>query len=241
MTFFMMAAIMKICNGMECVIMAEQFQKPKQFSGEWFAYVWHYYKIHIISAIAVLVLCVITVMEIAGRINYDMSMHYVATNIIEFETAERIAQLAEENVDDITKDEEVHVSFSQINFTPEAMQDGNQIMALENKLMSLFASTDEMLFLFDEMMLRDVLSMNATEGIFLPVVEWCQQEMADENLYKHDGTAYAVKLSDSVFFKELGIDASNIYVAVRMNYKPEDKKTELMLQNCIKFANDMVN
>ena len=221
--------------------MAEQFEKPKKFSKEWFPYFWHYYKIHTISALLILVLGVITVVEFANKIIYDMSINYIATNMIAYETTEKIVQNAEKSIDDTSGDGEKHVSFAQLNFTPEAMQDLNQVTALENKLMSLFASTDEMLFIFDEMMLRDVLSMNATEGIFLPVKQWCTQNVAEENLFMFGNEAFAVKLTDGGLLNQMGIDASDMYVAVRMNYEPDNEKLNLMLQNCIKFANVLLN
>lgn len=220
--------------------MAEHFEKPKAFTTAWFSYIWHYYKVHILCVLAAIFLIVITVAEIINTKEYDMHINYIATNMISAKTEERFINAAEEHVSDITGDNEVHLSLTQINFTPEAMQDGNQMMALENKLMTAFASSDEMLYLFDEMMLRDVLSIDATEGVFIPVSSWCETNVQKDELYVHENEACAVKLSNSTLFQQLGVDTSDMYVAVRMNYKPEDETLNKILNNCKNLANALL-
>ncbi len=220
--------------------MAEHIVKPKRFTKEWFSYIWHYYKVHFLCGLAVVVLLFITLAEIMNSIDYDIHMNYIATDMMAAETEERFVETVEHNIEDVTGDDEVHASLTQINFTPEAMQNGNQIMALENKLMTVFASSEQMFYLFDEMMLRDVLSISATEGIFLSVSEWCTEDVAEERLYVYENEACAVKLSDSVMLSQLGIDASGMYVAVRMNYEAEDEKLNKIMENCVTLANTLI-
>ena len=90
----------------------------------------------------------------------------------------------------------------------------------------VFASEDEMMFVFDAAMPKDVLDMSATEGVFVPVSQWADGDLSEELLYEYGGGVYAVNLKNSAILKEMGIDASDMFVAARMNYKPEDEAAE---------------
>ena len=220
--------------------MAEMFEKQKKFSGEWFRYVWDYYKVHILVAVAVIALIAVTVVEVLNTVHYDVNINYIASNVLSFDVSDNLANKAAEQIEDGNGDGEKHVSVTQLNFTDEAMQNANQIMALENKLMTVFASEDEMMFLFDEAMLKDVLDMSATEGVFVPVSQWADGDLSEELLYEYGDGIYAVNLKNSAILKEMGIDASDMFVAVRMNYKPEDEKLQKSFENCVALANSLI-
>lgn len=217
--------------------MAEVFEKPKKFTAEWFSYIWDYYKIPIVSVVAAIALLVITVCEIKNTVHYDVSVNYVASDMFADESTERFTESASAAIEDSNGDGEKHVSFTQLNFTPDAMQNAEQLYALENKLMAFLASEDEMLFVFDKMLLDDVLNMHAAEGIFVPVSQWCDMSVSDELLYYHENEPCAVSLTDSTFMKNLGLDASGMYLAVRMNYKQNDEELEKRYANCVALAN----
>lgn len=220
--------------------MAEKFQKPKIFTKAWFPYFWDYYKIHFFVVLFAILLIVVTVFEVINTVHYDATINLIATDILPDEQETGLIESAEIVIDDANGDGEKHALFSQLNFTPEAMQDGNQVMALENKLMTLFASEDEMLFLFDEMMLRDILSMNSTEGMFVPVSDWTEGNILEKNKYEYNGEVYALRLDDSKICQKLGIKGENLYVAVRQNYKPDDEELVVKHTNCKKIANAFV-
>lgn len=220
--------------------MAEQFDKPKILTKNWFLYVCHYYKVHFICAVVAIALIAVTVVEMMNAVHYDANVNIVSARVITSDTVAKLSDHAKAYAMDINGDGETHVSVSQLAFTSDAMQDGTQMMALENKLMTLFASPDEMLFLFDEMMLRDVLSISATEGIFLPVDAWCESSVPDDQLYVFENEPCAVKLTNSALLSQAGIDTSDMYVAVRMNYDSEDEQLDKTLKNCILLANALV-
>lgn len=220
--------------------MAERIDKPKKMTRDWFRYIWDYYKVHILCVAAVAVLIVITAVEVLNTVHYDVNLNYIATNVLSSSVSENLSAKAEEHIADTNGDGEKHVSVTQINFTDEAMQDGNQILALENKLMAVFASDEEMLFILDEYMLRDVLEISATEGIFIPVEEWANSEIAEDRLYNYGGGVYAVSLEESAILNEMGIDSSDMYVVVKMNYSPEDEALQKNYENCVTLANALV-
>ncbi len=217
--------------------MAEVFEKPKKFTAEWFAYIWHYYKISIISVIAAIFLLMITVYEAKNTIRYDVSVNYVASDMIAEESVRKFTERASTAIEDSNGDGEKHTSFTQLNFTTVTMQSAEQITALENKLMAILASEDEMLYIFDKIMMDDVLNMHAAEGIFIPVSDWCDTNLSEEKLYYYENEPCAVSLSDSKFMKDMGLDASGMYLAVRMNYKPNDEDLEKRYANSVILAN----
>lgn len=220
--------------------MAEVFEKPKKFTKPWFSYIWGYYKVHFACILFALVLVVITVVDSVTKINYDLNVSYIATNAMYQETEETLETAFSEYAEDINEDGETHVSFLQLNFVPEAMQDAQQFMALENKMMATLASEDEMLYIFDEMMYKDVVSMDETEGIFLEVDDWCTENISEDVRYEFSGGVYAVSLKNSAVFKKLGIDSSDLYLAVRMNYQPGKEELEKKHAASIKLANAIV-
>lgn len=221
--------------------MAEKIDKPKKFTKMWFHYIWDYYKVHMLVGAAVAVLLAVTLVELLTAVRYDVNINYVATNVLSYDTSERMANDLAEQIHDSNGDGERHISVVQLNFTDESMQNASQYVALENKLLSILASEDEMFFIMDEVMLQDVLEMDATEGIFVPVSDWCESLPANELLYEYEGEAYAVSLKNSAFFREMGIDASNMYVMVKMNYNPEDEDLQNCYDNCIFLANVLVS
>ena len=220
--------------------MAEVFEKPKKFTKPWFSYIWGYYKVHFACILFALVLVVITVVDSVTKVNYDLNLNYIATNAMYLETEESIETSLSSLSEDVNQDGEQHVSLSQINFTSEAMQDAQQFIALENKLMATLASEDEMLYIFDEMMLKDVFSMDETEGIFLEVDDWCTEKISDDARYTFGGGVYAVSLKNSAVFKKLGIDSSELYLAVRMNYQPGKEELERKHAASVKLANAII-
>lgn len=217
--------------------MAETIVKPKKFTVEWFRYIWDYYKVHMLVFLAVVVLAVIVIIDTVNTVQNDLNINYIATNVFPLQSGEQLVEMANARIEDVNNDEKQHVSFSQLNFTDEVLQDGNQIMTLENKRMILFASEDEMLYIFDEFMLKNSLDMPAAEGIFVPVQHWVTPENTNASFYEHKEGTYAASLADSKLLAQLGVESSDMYVVVRMNYFPENVELEKRYENCVAFAN----
>lgn len=209
--------------------MAEKFTLPKAFTKEWFGYVWDYYKYHIIAVIIAVVVIIFTVAEITGKIRYDANINYVSTDVIEIETSEKIANDCAEVALDTNGNDRVDISFTQLNFTEENTKDANLYIALNNRLMSTFMVEDEFIYIMDEKMMNEVLSLEATEGVFLFASDW-----ADDIT---DGEVYGASLKDSTFLKKYGINTEELYILVRMNYKSDDKSLVVRHENAKKIAN----
>ena len=193
--------------------MAEKIVLPKAFTKEWLSYVWDYYRYHILIGIAVIILAVITIVEITTAVKFDTNINYVSTSVISQETADKIAHSCEAVCGDLDKNGEVNVSFSQYNFTDEAIQDANIYSALMNKLMAMFATEEEFVYIVDKNMMEKILNMESTEDLFISANKWAGTKDTDD--------VYGVSLKNSTVLKELGVDATDLYVMLRMNDNEE--------------------
>ena len=212
--------------------MAEKFTLPKAFTKEWFGYVWDYYKYHILVGLAVILLAVMTVSEIAGREKYDESINFVSKYVINTETAEKIEMLAEKGSGDVDGNGEVNVLFSQLNFTEDAMKDPNMEIALRNKLMSLFITEEEYIYICDEKMLEEILNTESTEGLFMPAVKW-------SGIKSEEGT-FGVSLKNSAIFESAGVNSEELYILIRECYDTDNEKLVKKQENAINLAKFLI-
>ncbi|MBR4874586.1 MAG: hypothetical protein IKU87_02050 [Clostridia bacterium] len=220
--------------------MPEKINKPKRFTKEWRSYIWEYYKGYFIAGIIVVILAAVTVSEVVNTVIPDLTLNFIATTVMPNEMAEELADEIDDGILDVNGDRETEVFVSQLNFTPDALTDANMINALESRLMTMFATEEDMLYVFDEMMLKDVLNMRATEGMFVPVSKWLDAEISQDRFFEYGGGVYAVSLEDSRFLMEEEINAKGLYVAVRSNYNPDDEKINKIYKNCVLVANMLV-
>ena len=212
--------------------MAEKFTLPKRFTKEWFGYIWDYYKYHILIGIAVVLIAIMTICEITGREKYDESINFVSKYIIDIETAEKLETYSQKGSRDLDGNGEINIFFSQINFTEEAKKDPNTEIALRNKLMSLFVTEDEFLYIFDKKIMEGVLASESTEGLFVPADKWSDIEC-------EDGT-FGVSLKDSDVFEKAGVKSEDLYILIRECYNKDNEKLMEKQENAINLAKFLV-
>ena len=209
--------------------MAEIFEKPKAFTKEWFSYVWEYYKWYIICGIVAIVLAVFTYNDIKNTVKYDTNINFVATGVITSEKADIIAAKCAENSEDLNDNGRVDISFTQLNFTEENRNNSEMNYALTNKLMALFATQEELIFITDSYMLGQLEKMNGESDIFINASEWAADDMiTDGNL--------AVSLAESTVLREVGIDSSDMYVVLaRADYEDGLNAEEINARKIAEF------
>ena len=211
--------------------MAETFKKPKAFTKEWYEYIWDYYKAYFIVGIVAAILIVYTVVEICTTVRYDTNINFVATVTLDSEMSEKLSQSCAEISGDLNENGKVDIAVNQLNFTEENRKNTEMHSALQNKLMAIFASNDELVFIMDSTMLEQIQNMNHIKEMFYLADDWAKGEY----LKKDD---IAVSLNESVAMKSAGIESSDMYVLVaKMDYEPGLKKAE---ENAIKIANFLI-
>jgi hypothetical protein len=212
--------------------MAENFVLPKAFTKEWFSYVWDYYKYHILIGIAVIVLAIFTIVEITTAIKYDANINFVSTSVITQENADKITDACEIAGIDIDENDEVNISFSQLNFTEQNLRDPSLYWTMMNKLMATFATEEEYIYIMDEKMMNDIISMESTEGLFVPVDVWATTNDTENE--------YGASLKNSTILQENGIDSSDMFIMIRECYNDNDKELKIKQENAIVIAKFLV-
>lgn len=212
--------------------MAEKFTLPKAFTKEWFSYVWDYYKYHILICIAVIVLAVYTIVEISTAVKYDANINFVSSSVIEQESTDSIADACEIACSDLDGNNEVNISFSQLNFTEEATKDAALHSALINKLMATFATEDEYIYIVDKNMMDYIINMESTEELFVPINQWAGTKSADD--------VFGMPLTNSSVLKSVGVDVSDKYIMIRECYNTEDEGLQLKQENAINIAKFLI-
>ena len=212
--------------------MAENFVIPKAFTKEWFSYVWDYYRYHILIGIAVIALAIYTVVEYKTTTKYDDNINFVSTSIITQESANEIAQKCAEASADLDGNNEVNISFSQLNFTEENLKDVSLYSTMMNKLMATFATEDEFIYIVDEKMMNDIVNMASTEGLFVPINQWAGTKNADD--------IFAISLASSSVFENTGIDVSDKFIMIRECYNTDDDRLKLKQENAINIAKFLI-
>ena len=205
--------------------MAEKILKPKKFTKEWYGYIWDYYKAHILIGIGAVIFISILAFNMLTSVKFDTNINFIATTILSAEESEKLSVLCSSNSDDLNKNGRVDIAINQLNFTEENKGNPEMHQALLNKMMVLFNSTDELLFVVDEQMLPQVTETKYSADIFYKVSEWLGENTENE---------YAMPLADSTALKELGIDGANLYVLVAKI--DHDDGFKLEEENAIKIA-----
>lgn len=211
--------------------MAEVVVIPKAFTKEWFGYVWDYYRYHILIGAAAIILAVFIIFQTVTAVKYDTNINFVAASVLEEDDAEKLADICEKNSNDINENGKVDIAVNQINFTKENEKSVEITMGLQEKLMALLNSPDEIVFIVDSKMLNTFEKMKYTEDIFYE-----NSLLTDEEALKTG--KYAVSLKESTGFKNIGIDGSDLYVLIaRMDYDDSFTKEE---ENGIKIAQFLI-
>ncbi len=207
--------------------MAEIIVRPKKFTHEWFLYIWDYYKYHIIAVVTAVVLIASAIVQSITSVKYDTNINIVISGVLDSEKTEMLAVECAKNSDDLNGNNRVDISTTQLNFTQSNMENGEMHSAMINKLVALFSSYDEVVYIVDSYTLDRIKQMQGTETLFYPSNEW-----SDENTVKKGD--FAVSLANSTVLKQLEIDSTDLYVMLARHGSDDELKPEE--ENGIKIA-----
>ncbi len=218
--------------------MAEKYGViPKKFTGEWFDYVWTYYKWHMIIPITVIIFTAVTIYQCTHRPKYDADVIYAGQTVFSDSQMKEIPLGMAQYCDNIDGDGETRVSFQQINFSRRA---GSEEMDynLQMKLDLQFQRNNAYLFIFDKTEADLMIGREEEDLIYSPVEEWAASMPSEDKLYMKNGKAYAVSLADNEVIKRLGIKTDDLYLVLRVNNGGEE--SEARYTNAKKLANGLL-
>ncbi len=199
--------------------MAEIIVRPEKFTREWFEYIWDYYKYFIIAGIVVALVIVSAVVSFVTSVKYDANINFVITGFIENEKADIIETECAKNSNDLNGNNRVDIRVDQLNFTENLVTENAEMYtSLINKLIMLFSSPDEFIYVADTYTLDCIANIKNVDSVFMPSSEW-----ADDDSLKQG--KYAVSLKDSTLLKQLNIDSSDLYIMIADKSGNDEIKT----------------
>lgn len=200
---------------------------PKKFTKEWWPYFWMYYKWHTIGIAFALMLIIITAVQCATSEKYDVVVNYMGKTYFAPEAAEEFQAALEPLIEDVDGNGENNVFFQQLTLSSTSGAEERDY-ALQVKHDLALSDDTSYLYLYDKEEAELMLARDSSDDVYLPLDEWCDAAMleaAEEKgavLYSESGAPLAVLAQGSEFLEGLGMDTSDIYVAIRKNYSDEE-------------------
>lgn len=212
---------------------------PKRFTKLWWEYFWDYYKWHTIAGTFLSILILVTAVQCATQIKYDMTVTVAGDRYLSEELQAQLSSELGEVIEDSDANGERNVFLQMLDFSDNSMnQDPQYMMAMTTKLMIEFTAGETFLFVLSEDLMNQYLNQDGAESLFIPVEEWTDEELPDELLKKSGKVAYGLNLKDSGYFKEKNVDMTDMYL-VLCSFRADAKKgaeQEIQLENSKKAA-----
>ncbi len=217
-------------------------QAPKRFTKEWWEHFWEYYKLHTIVALAILGLCLSTIIQIASKVESDMVLTLAGEAIISQENQDEIAKRLSDAIGDGNDDGKIRATIQDLSMAKSDAADLEFAYAVENRLQLELATGEGYLYIMDYDKADQYLSMDGGEELFLPSAQWADGNFGHDKLLTYNNTPYAVSLADSQILAELGIDANDLYVLIRRERSDEanDKSIEKLQENAVIASNILI-
>lgn len=215
--------------------MAEKYGKiPPRFTKAWWDYFWMYYKVHVIAIAFALILIVITVVQVVNEPKYDTTLMYAGPLAFPEEIAERITKEASPLCEDVDNNGEKSLNFYQLNMSDD---DPEYSYAMSQKLYLTLAADEIYLYALDADIASSYLEDSSSEGVFVSIDKWYNEELPDDAVISHNGIAFGVKLTECEVFKEIAkeydADLSDTYLFMRY-YPREDQEKQIEGYNAAK-------
>lgn len=202
-------------------------EKPKLFSEKWWENFFYYYKVHTIVAIFVLLTAGYLIYSDVTAVKYDLSIDYISEFGILSEQTDKIAEVAEGQIDDATGNGECDAFVLMLDMKPT--QDVQFAQAMQVKFMAEQAYSDAFVFI----MTKQYADMMCGNGLFENVSVWSGT----------DEDAECISLAGCTAFDGSYIPVDDLYVAVRKLRDKEEKDERKIIehQNGMKFAKFLID
>lgn len=220
--------------------MAERYGvPPKRFTKEWWPHYWMYYKWHTIAGAFAAIMIVTTAVQCATREKFDMNVTYTGSVYFPDESIDMLETEMEKYIDDIDGNGEKNV-FMQSLVISNMQETAEMDYAMMTKHDLELASETSYLFLYDKAKAEQMLSRDDSADVYVPVREWYDGDFESAECIKNaGGIDGAISLKSSTVLQNLGIDASDLYITVRVSYE-DDEVNASAQNNAIKLANELL-
>lgn len=203
--------------------------KPKKFTKEWWGYFWYYYKWHTLGVLFAAFLIVTSFVQCVTQTKYDLQIDFITEHYITTEQEEKLTEIIEANIDDVTQNGDVEAFVLSLNMTNEDVQ---MTQALSTKMMIEFGYSEGYVFI----MSKKYADMVLEHGIMEETSAWAGEQANDSGV---------VSLAGCKALSDIGIDATShdLYIGV-LKMRDDDKEDELEIaryENGKKFAQFLIN
>ena len=203
--------------------------KPKRFTKKWWGYFWYYYKWHTVGVLFACVLIVTSFVECATQTKYDLQIDFITEHGITLEQEEMLAEVIEENIEDVTGNGEKEAFVLSLNMTEG---DAQMTQALTTKLFVELGYTESYVFI----MSKKYADMISEHGILENTDVWAGDMANDGQLI----SLKECKLMPQMWFD---MEVQDLYIGV-LKVREENKDNELELkkyENGKRFAQFLIN
>lgn len=222
--------------------MAEKYGTvPKKFTAKWWEYFWMYYKRYVIISAIIIITIGITVFSKIMAPRYDLTLTYAGISVFSTETVEKIEKTLSPLCEDIDKNGEKSLLFSQLNFRLD-VPEVQYISTVYARLNMAFAEDETYIFILDKERASTFIGETPEDTGYAPLNDWLTADISNLGTLSAHGVDYGVDISNCQIFKDLGMDVSDHYLFIRYYPRKDQQKRQLAGYNAaIEFANRLLD
>lgn len=223
--------------------MAEKYGTvPPKFTKSWWEYFWMYYKWHTIITVFLVIAIASTIYQNVTAPKYDITLMYAGKKVYSEETATSLSEKLSPMCEDVDKNEESSLLFSQLNIDLNTKSDGEYLMAMITKLQLSLAEDDVYLYIMDEETAKYCLGEDTENAIFAPLDDYLTSDTDNLEKFTVNGIEFGIKLNDCEFFDQFGDSFNEQYLFLRYYPREDQKKRQLAgYEASIKLANEILS
>lgn len=196
-------------------------KKPKMFTKAWWEYFWMYYKWHTLVLIFASVIVGTGAVQCAKSPKYDLQTDFISEQTLSEDMQSALNELISENIADASGNGKIETFILHLNM--RKTDDYQTSQTMQTKLFLEQSFSESYLFIGS----KQYIDWLASAEIFIPASEYAENA---------DGTY--VSLAGCEHLEDIGIDTSDLYVAVR-SIRKNDEKSEFQsaqYENALRFA-----
>lgn len=215
--------------------------KPKIFTKQWWPYFWEYYKIHTFAVLFLVFMFGSIIHSNVTRTKYDLHISYIGLQNFDENVQASINNMVEPVIDEINGNDKLDIDYM-IYGIDNPDQDGvvdEYEYSMNIKISAELQVGDSYLYILSKANADDLYGLS---DCFENAELLKADAKSEDLLYDENGRAWAVSLRNNPQFAAMGIDSSELYVAVRFVYTKEQKNEERIKahDNSIKAARQLI-
>ena len=211
---------------------------PPRFTKAWWGHYLYYYKFHAAAVAFVVFMFGSIIWSNVTRTHYDLHLSYVGVANITDEKEAVLSEYFLPEIEEVTGNDKKEVEYIYYGF--ESADQGEMVSeyeyAYQMKLVAEMQAGESDLYLFTGTNAKDLEGFG--EG-FMEADELAGKQCPEDKIIRNEeGRAFAVSIAGNEMLESLGIDTSDLYVAVRLLYdKNKENENQINIhKNSIKAA-----